>query len=284
MARKPRKTPRAPKIDPKDTCFVIMPFGGFINEYYSAIYKPAIEANNLVPRRADDLFRPSTIVNDIWNYTKHAKILLADLTGKNANVFYELGLAHALAKPVIMVAESMDDIPFDLRALRIIVYDKNVPDWGDVLQKKIEASIMEVLRSPADAVLPTFLDVKGAGQRPTVTPQEKEIIEIRQEVDSLRRELLLRREPDLRNREPIRTADEAKLRIELLIQQGLAPASIVETLKTYGVAENWTRGRIAEIIGRRLQTRDIRRVANLRVKSDRAQPSKKARKKRPPHR
>jgi len=47
-------------------------------------------------------------------------VLLADLTGKNPNVFYELGLAHALAKPVILIAETLDDIPFDLRALRVI--------------------------------------------------------------------------------------------------------------------------------------------------------------------
>ncbi|HEX3745946.1 MAG TPA: hypothetical protein VHW09_18520 [Bryobacteraceae bacterium] len=90
-----------PNPKPKDICFVIMPFGGWLDDYYKAIYRPAIEAANLEPHRADDLFRPSTIVNDIWAYTRKAKLLLADLTGKNPNVFYELGLAHALAKPVV---------------------------------------------------------------------------------------------------------------------------------------------------------------------------------------
>lgn len=104
---------------PADQCFVLMPFGGWLDDYYETIYTPAINAAGLEPHRADDLFRPSTIVNDIWAYTKRAKLLLADLSGKNPNVFYELGLAHALAKPVILVAESMEEIPFDLRALRI---------------------------------------------------------------------------------------------------------------------------------------------------------------------
>ena len=75
--------------------------------------------------------------NDIWDYTQRAKILLADLTGKNANVFYELGLAHAAGKPVILVTGSIDDVPFDLRALRVIEYDKNAPDWGKVLKGKL---------------------------------------------------------------------------------------------------------------------------------------------------
>jgi hypothetical protein len=87
-----------------NTCFTIMPFGGWFDEYYTSIYKPAIISAGLHPCRADDWYRPSAIVNDIWAYTKSAKLILADLTGKNPNVFYELGLAHALAKPAILIA------------------------------------------------------------------------------------------------------------------------------------------------------------------------------------
>ena len=75
-----------------------MPFGGWLDDYYQDIYCPAINAAGLEPHRADDLFRPSTIVTDIWVYTKKARLILADLSGKNPNVFYELGLAHALAE------------------------------------------------------------------------------------------------------------------------------------------------------------------------------------------
>jgi hypothetical protein len=82
----------------KDTCFTIMPLGGWFDQFYLEIYKPAIESTGLSPRRADDLYRPRTIVHDIWEYTRNAKVILADLTGKNPNVFYELGLGHALAK------------------------------------------------------------------------------------------------------------------------------------------------------------------------------------------
>ncbi len=83
----------------KQTYFMIMPFRGWFDKYYEDIYKPAIEDAGFDSKRADDLYRPGNIVNDIWTYTKEASVILADLTNKNPNVFYELGLAHAITKP-----------------------------------------------------------------------------------------------------------------------------------------------------------------------------------------
>ena len=117
--------------------FVIMPFGGWYDEYYSEIYAPAIGDCNLKPIRADSLYRSSPIINDIWECTLNAEIILADLTGKNPNVFYELGLAHVIAKPTVLVTQSIEDVPFDLRGLRIIQYDQNKPDWGSKLKEDI---------------------------------------------------------------------------------------------------------------------------------------------------
>jgi len=221
----------------KDICFTIMPFGGWGDEYYETIYCPAIRGAGLEPHRADDLFRPSTIVNDIWAYTKRAKLLVADLTGKNPNVFYELGLAHALAKPAILVAECMDEIPFDLRALRIIVYNKNAPDWGQLLGDKIEAAIKEVLKSPVEAVLPAFLDVKPSADKPVVTPHEKEMIEIKQELDLLRREMRTHRPsvevveaPTLRSRQDFVSI------LKNYLTMGMPREMIIDRMTRYGVS------------------------------------------------
>jgi hypothetical protein len=86
--KKPKKKPKkVANSVPKEQCFVLMPFGGWMDGYYETIYTPAIEAAGLETHKADDLFRPSTIVNDIWAYTKRAKLLLAVLSGKNPNVF-----------------------------------------------------------------------------------------------------------------------------------------------------------------------------------------------------
>lgn len=242
---KPRKAASPQRNgQPSDVCFVIMPFGGRLDAYYSTIYCPAIEAAGLEPHRADDLFRPSTIVNDIWAYTKKAKVMLADLTGKNANVFYELGLAHALAKPVILVAESMEDIPFDLRALRIILYDKNAPDWGRVLGEKIENALSEVLASPVAAVLPAFLEVRET-QRPSVSPEQKELIEIKQEMDLLRRALAAREQSYT---EPVRRgAEHATELIERYVRVGMPPSMIIRRVRDEtGAPFSWIERRISE--------------------------------------
>lgn len=102
MAKRNEPKTKAPQpVDEKaeaDTCFVIMPFDGWSDQYYREIFRPAIEDAGLKPCRADDLYRTGPIINDIWAYTQEAKVILADLTGKNPNVFYELGLAHAIAK------------------------------------------------------------------------------------------------------------------------------------------------------------------------------------------
>lgn len=67
---------------------------------------------------------------DIWKMIQEAKVLVAELTEKNANVFYELGLAHALGKPVVLIADNLGDVPFDLQSLRVIIYNKNDPASG----------------------------------------------------------------------------------------------------------------------------------------------------------
>ncbi len=168
-----------------DTCFVIMPFGGWKDKYYQGIFRPAIENAGLEPRRADDLYRPGSIMNHIWAYTQEAKVILADLTGKNPNVFYELGLAHAIAKPVILVSESVEDIPFDLRDLRVIGYDKDDPNWGSLLRERITESIKETLEAPKRFVLPTFLKVDETARSEKVSPYEKELLELRQAIKVL---------------------------------------------------------------------------------------------------
>jgi hypothetical protein len=231
--------------DNKQICFVIMPFGGWLDDYYQSVYCPAITAAGLEPHRADDLFRPSTIVNDIWSYTKRASVLLADLSGKNPNVFYELGLAHALAKPAILIAEAMEDIPFDLRALRIIIYDKNAHNWGQLLREKIGKSLTEVLAAPAEAVLPAFLDVKSAGAKPSVSAEKKDIIEIKQEIDLLRRQL--------RAEEPYReifdrlSQQAATNLVRHMVSSGDADSNIVESLSRRGVPTSWTYAAIREM-------------------------------------
>lgn len=103
--------------------FVVCPF----KEKFNAIYEDHIKqvvTNELSMRclRADEIYSNGPIIDDIWRLINEARIIIADLTGRNPNVFYEVGLAHAIGKEVILLAQDVNDIPFDLRHLRTIIY------------------------------------------------------------------------------------------------------------------------------------------------------------------
>ena len=80
-----------------------MPYSGHYEQNYEQFFKGAIQNAGLDPVLAAHLTGPRMIVEDIWEQTKNAFVVLADMTGKNPNVFYEIGLAHALGKPVVLL-------------------------------------------------------------------------------------------------------------------------------------------------------------------------------------
>jgi hypothetical protein len=106
--------------------------------------------------RADELFSTGTVIEQIWEQIQKAKILLADLTGKNANVFYELGLAHAAHKPVVFTSGNLEDVPFDLRHLRVVIYDVRDPFWGEKLKKSLTAFLKNAKADPTKSIPQPF--------------------------------------------------------------------------------------------------------------------------------
>ena len=142
-----------------DTCFVLMPFGGWYDRYYEELYKPAIKEAGFEPVRADDLFHTGSVMEQIWEQVNKAKVLLAELTGKNANVFYELGLSHARGKPVVFVSGTIDDVPFDLRHLRVITYDVRDPIWGKKLRDDITTYLKNTKSDPSKSIPQPYRDL-----------------------------------------------------------------------------------------------------------------------------
>lgn len=72
--------------------------------------------------RADEIFGTEAVIEDIWSSIVASTFVVADLTTKNANVLYEVGMAHTVGKPVVIITQDMNDVPFDLRHRRCIVY------------------------------------------------------------------------------------------------------------------------------------------------------------------
>lgn len=153
-----------------DTCFVMMPFGTWFDRYYQQIYVPAIREAGFEPIRADELFTTGSVVEQVWEQIEKAKLLLADLSEKNANVFYELGLAHAARKPVVFTASTVDDVPFDLRHLRVIIYDIREPDWGTRLRTSIADYLRNAMKDPTKSIPHPFRRLEEEGEQQQVTP------------------------------------------------------------------------------------------------------------------
>jgi hypothetical protein len=102
--------------------FVLMPFKADMLPVYEDHIKPTCASLGLTVRRADDFFTAHSVVQDIWKAIVSARLIVADCTDRNPNVFYEIGLAHTTGKPTILLTQREEDVPFDLRHLRYIPY------------------------------------------------------------------------------------------------------------------------------------------------------------------
>lgn len=135
------------EIDPR-LAFVLMPFKDELTEIYNTLVKPTVEKEEfgLVCKRADDIKSNRAIIQDIWKSICEARIIIADLTGINPNVMYELGVAHTLGKETIIIYRKDEDIkfPFDLAHIRRIEY-QNTPVGGALLVTNLEATLHAII-------------------------------------------------------------------------------------------------------------------------------------------
>lgn len=110
----------------RNRCFVLMPFSTTFDEVYSEI-KAAMARISFQCIRADDIYSNTPIMSIIISELATSHFIVADLTERNPNVFYEVGIAHSFRdmSNVVLISQSMDFVPFDLRHLPIILYDRD---------------------------------------------------------------------------------------------------------------------------------------------------------------
>lgn len=108
----------------EDLVAVMMPFDARYNAVYVALQEAA-ETVGLRCQRVDDIWIDAAIMDDVASLIWRARVVISDLSGKNPNVFYETGIAHALGREVLPITQSAEDVPFDLRHLRYVTYLPN---------------------------------------------------------------------------------------------------------------------------------------------------------------
>lgn len=127
--------------------FVAMPFAATTKAIYQDHIRRVIEDDlDLSVARADDLFTDKAIISDIWSSICAARIVLADCSGRNSNVFYEIGVSHAIGKPTLLMSRALEDVPFDIKHLRCLLYEYT-PRGMKAFEEQLRTAIKSLLKT-----------------------------------------------------------------------------------------------------------------------------------------
>lgn len=184
------KTPTAAK---QKSCFVICPIGEEhtperlrSNQILRHMIAPVIsELGYANPIRADEIGRPGHITNQIIEHLLADDLVIADLTGRNANVFYELAIRHAVRKPLVQLIQLDEYLPFDLAETRTIRLDHRDLDSVAACKDQLRKQIVSVEADPSlvDTPLSIAIDLQSA--RHSENPTEKLVIRLMQQIAEL---------------------------------------------------------------------------------------------------
>lgn len=177
-------------------CFVIAPIGDEgtpIRKRSDAVLRhiitPVVEARGYAAMRADHLPQPGLITSQVIQHVVDDELVIADLTGSNPNVFYELALRHALRKPLIQIIAKNDRIPFDVAGMRTIQLDETDLDSVAAAKDEITRQIESLERDPGTLETPISFSVDIQSLRGAGNPEARSLAELAEAVSELRAEM-----------------------------------------------------------------------------------------------
>jgi hypothetical protein len=131
---------------PKPFVFVLIPFDKRFDDIYKFGIKGAAEDVGAYAERLDEQIFVEGMLDRIFNQISKADIIVADMTGRNPNVFYEVGYAHALGKITLLLTQDANDIPFDLKHRQHTVYGGSIELLRKELADRLRWGIVESRR------------------------------------------------------------------------------------------------------------------------------------------
>ncbi len=186
-----------PELMEKKTCFVISPIGSEgsdirrrADQVLRHIITPAASACGFEPIRADQISEPGMITSQVIQHIVDDPLVLADLTGANPNVFYELALRHAIRKPLVQIIEKGDKVPFDVAGMRTIQVDHKDLDSVQESKQEIQKQIDNVVhKKPEDIESPVSVSLELQALRNSENPEERSFAEFRLTMTEMRLEI-----------------------------------------------------------------------------------------------
>lgn len=149
------------KIETKIFAFVLMPFDSAFNDVYRLGIKETAAQLEIKAERVDEQIFQEGILERIYRQIKSADIVVADMSGQNPNVFYEVGYAHALGKLCVLMTNDADDIPFDLKHRRHIVYGNSISKLKERLVEELAWAKNEIANVQASKVKVVLKEIFG---------------------------------------------------------------------------------------------------------------------------
>jgi hypothetical protein len=147
----------------KPVCFVVSPIGQPGTDRHATFarvledrIRPVAERAGYDVVRADEIHNTGPFLRDVLRYLATADVVVADLTGHNANVFYELGVRHALSRRTILIAQSPSDLPADLSHYRTIIYGNGAAVDEEAFRARLAATFAQIAERPDDVDSPVL--------------------------------------------------------------------------------------------------------------------------------
>jgi hypothetical protein len=149
-----------------------MPFSKAFEDAYQLAIRPACEAAGAYSERVDQQIFTGSIMERVYNQISKADLIVADMSERNPNVFYEVGYAHALGKTTVLLTKSEQDIPFDLRQYPHVIYGESLA----FLKSELERRVRWHVENPASVeTVPEELEVWLNGE-PLISESEVEVL------------------------------------------------------------------------------------------------------------
>lgn len=175
------------------TCFVISPIGEpdseireRSNQMLRHVIRPSVESQGYEAVRADEIAEPGIITSQVIEHVVESPLVIADLTGSNANVFYELAVRHASQKPIIQLIQRGESIPFDVAGTRTIQIDLSDLDSVEEAKNAIQSQIESIESEDKDLETPISVALDLKVLRESTDPEERSLADLMETLSELR--------------------------------------------------------------------------------------------------